>query len=833
MKKFISAILCTFMFVSTFPNVTFAEEVVSDVTETKTFPQVQKYTTDKNGYFNIGSTSRFYILESEETVDNTRLYNDVKLISSEFASKNIASNNVLDIVIGPEDKIKTGDIVVSIEPVLETDNEEGYKVEIKEDIIKITSSNINGLFYGMRTVEKALIGNNGKMNLGTIVDYPETSVRSFHLDLARKYFTKDWIISMIKDLSYQNISSIQIHFSENEGFRLESSVLENEIPGFEYPSDGYYTKSDMKEIIDTARKYHIEVVPSLDTPGHLGYVLNQITSKVGKDYTVKNLFPTDSRRNQTFNVFESEEARKFLLDLIEEYASFFSENGSTRMNIGGDEFLANFTAMSNDQYKILIDYFNTASEVVKKYGMKARAWNDGLLVEGYDGYKLDSDIEICYWGIGTGSAPVSDFIKNGNSLVNYVDAYMYYALSPWWMQYANAKGEKIYGEWEPGKMNSLPGGISQDFSHPYSEVLLGASYALWSDIPSYQSEDVIATNLYMRTRSMADKTWSPKASKVSYSEFETFVTKVDRVPGYNEELPLAKDVIHVDNIKEVIKKHLEIAVEEAEKITEDELSKVVPVVVSEFKEALKEAKELLEDENVTQEQIDASFDRLSKVMHMLSFEKGNKEALDSLIEKINKLEESEYIKETWEKMKVQLEAAIIVVENENALENEVSEAYNNLIRSFLDLRLKPNKDKLKDLIDKLENELNKEDYTKESWSYFELVLDKAKTIYEDESSKQESIDLAVANLIDAKEKLVASNDNPTEDKDDENNKPGSDDKNNSGNGTNVNNNDDNSGKGNVKLPSTGAVISSTLILVLAIGLTAGGFILMKRKKINE
>jgi LPXTG-motif cell wall-anchored protein len=550
MKRFIAKVLCAFMIVSTFSNVTFAEEREGDVTETKTFPQVQSYTTDKSGYWNISNNSRFYILESEATLNNNALYDDVKLISSEFAAKNIPSNSVLDIVIGPEDKIKSGDIVVSLEDIVETDNEEGYKVEIKEDIIKITSSTENGLFYGMRTVEKALIGNDGKMNLGTIMDYPEVSVRSFHLDLARKFFTKDWIISMIKDLSYQNISSIQVHFSENEGFRLESSVLESAVPGFQYPSDGYYTKEDMKEIIDVAKQYHIEVIPSLDSPGHLNYVLNQIETKTGKDLSVRNLFSSDSRKNQTFNIFESEEARNLLLDMIDEYAKFFSENGSTRMNIGGDEFLANFTAMTNDQYKTVIEYFNDASSVVKKYGMTARAWNDGLLVEGYDGYKLDSDIEICYWGLGTGSAPVSDFIENGNKLVNYVDAYMYYALSPWWMQYANAKGEKVYGEWVPGKMNSLPGGVSQDFTQPYSEELLGASYALWCDLPSYQSEDTIATNLYMRTRSMADKTWSPNTSKISYSEFESFVKKIDRVPGYNEDLPVAKDIIHVDDIEE-------------------------------------------------------------------------------------------------------------------------------------------------------------------------------------------------------------------------------------------------------------------------------------------
>ncbi|MGG7058139.1 glycoside hydrolase family 20 zincin-like fold domain-containing protein [Clostridium tertium] len=157
------------MIVSTFSNVTFAEEREGDVTETKTFPQVQSYTTDKSGYWSISNNSRFYILESEATLNNNALYDDIKLISSEFAAKNIPSSSVLDIVIGPEDKIKSGDIVVSIEDIVETDNEEGYKVEIKEDIIKITSSTEGGLFYGMRTVEKALIGNDGKMNLVTMV----------------------------------------------------------------------------------------------------------------------------------------------------------------------------------------------------------------------------------------------------------------------------------------------------------------------------------------------------------------------------------------------------------------------------------------------------------------------------------------------------------------------------------------------------------------------------------------------------------------------------------------------------------------------------------------
>ena len=39
-----------------------------------------------------------------------------------------------------------------------------------------------------------------------------------------------------------------------------------------------------------------------------------------------------------------------------------------------------------------------------------------------------------------------------------------------------------------------------------------------------------------------------------------------------------------------------------------------------------------------------------------------------------------------------------VIADENAMENEVSETYKSLLRSFLELRLKPSKDKLNDLI---------------------------------------------------------------------------------------------------------------------------------------
>ncbi|MDZ7548750.1 hypothetical protein GNF67_18865, partial [Clostridium perfringens] len=134
--------------------------------------------------------------------------------------------------------------------------------------------------------------------------------------------------------------------------------------------------------------------------------------------------------------------------------------------------------------------------------------------------------------------------------------------------------------------------------------------------------------------------------------------------------------------KPVYKKHLEIAVEVAEEVTEEELKDVVPAVVEEFKAALEEAKGILGNEKVTQTKVDNSFDRLSKAMQMLSFKKGDKAALQALMDKIATLSENEFISSTWVKLQTTLEVANKVMADENAMVEEVNETYDNLMRAF-------------------------------------------------------------------------------------------------------------------------------------------------------
>lgn len=276
----------------------------------------------------------------------------------------------------------------------------------------------------------------------------------------------------------------------------------------------------------------------------------------------------------------------------------------------------------------------------------------------------------------------------------------------------------------------------------------------------------------------------------------------------------------------IFKTHLIITVEEANKVTEAELSKVVPVVVTEFKAALAEAQGLLANSNATQEQIDASFTRLSKAMQMLSFEKGDKQYLIALVERIDTLDGNNYIKSTWDKLQGVVAIANGVIADENALEAEVTETYTNLIRSFLELRLKPNKDALNDLINKMES-LDSSKYTSETWAVLESELANAKNILANEEATSEDVDNAEKALRTAFDGLLA---NATDD--------------NNGSGNNGNNGNSGNGNGNKpsekpqkpgkpgndsSLPKTGGA-SSALAVVFGGILAAGGALLGRKNK---
>ena len=101
--------------------------------------------------------------------------------------------------------------------------------------------------HGLRTIQNLIITNDGLV-YGEIVDYPNVAERRVHVDCARKYISKDWFIRQIREMSYMKMNALQIHFSENMGFRIECETDPSIV------SDQYLTKTEVREILAEAKK---------------------------------------------------------------------------------------------------------------------------------------------------------------------------------------------------------------------------------------------------------------------------------------------------------------------------------------------------------------------------------------------------------------------------------------------------------------------------------------------------------------------------------------------------------------------------------------------------
>ena len=175
----------------------------------------------------------------------------------------------------------------------------------------------------------------------------------------------------------------------------------------------------------------------------------------------------------------------------------------------------------------------------------------------------------------------------------------------------------------------------------------------------------------------------------------------------------AKDICWTKEDNPVVdadKTALEIAVEVAQNVSDEQLEKVVPVVANEFNAALVEAQEVLANNSASQAQVDNAFARLANVMQMLDFIKGDKTALQAFVNSVSDLDANLYTDITWNEFATALENANDVLVDENAMQDEVNEVYDAVVRAYLDLRLKPSKDLLNSLINRAQS-LNAANYS--------------------------------------------------------------------------------------------------------------------------
>ena len=242
-------------------------------------------------------------------------------------------------------------------------SDEEYQLNITPDRIELLAGSPAGFFYAIQTLRQILpveleIGDGTLSSCDVpvvmIKDKPRFKWRGYMLDVARHFFTKDEVMQLMDDLALYKINILHLHLTDDQGWRIQIDKYPKltevsawrvnredlhwnsrpkQKPGEKATYGGFYTKSDIKEIVDYAKKRYIQVIPEIEMPAHVTSALTAYPelSCTGGPFTVLpgGVWPiTDICCAGKEHTFE------FLENILSEIMEMFP---SQYIHVGGDE----------------------------------------------------------------------------------------------------------------------------------------------------------------------------------------------------------------------------------------------------------------------------------------------------------------------------------------------------------------------------------------------------------------------------------------------------------------------------------------------------------------
>ena len=314
--------------------------------------------------------------------------------------------------------------------------------------------------------------------------------RIVHLDAGRKYFSVDQIKGIIDTMAESNYNALELAVG-NDGLRfllddMSVTVGDTTYDGdkvtagirqgnIDYSHAGELSQSEMDAIIQYANEKGIEIIPLLNTPGHMDAIVDAMESVGIQDAAYGEVYQKSER---TLNIM-NETAVGFTQQLVKKYVDYFSSKGCSIFNMGCDEFANDIYAsrngmgfgelQDNGQYDDYIDYVNSLARIVKEGGMTPMAFNDGFYYNGVTNRgTFDSGIMIAYWTTGwggnyTGVQSAVTLAAMGHSIINTNSAWYYvlgatsgsFPLSHAQNGVANTKYNDVPGDNDPTPAGSM------------------------------------------------------------------------------------------------------------------------------------------------------------------------------------------------------------------------------------------------------------------------------------------------------------------------------------------------------------------------------------------
>ena len=334
---------------------------------------------------------------------------------------------------------------------------------------------------------------------GSSLDY-----RIVHLDCGRKYFSVEYIKSVIDTMAENGFNQLELAFGngglrfvlDNMDIKSESSTLHNseDVKAairqgnerfYNDPNGNSLTETDMKAIITYAQSKGVEIVPLLNMPGHMDGVLS---SDLFSQYKLSG-----SEGSLDLNNSYAVDFGKALLKL---YVDWFKQYGNSQyFNFGADEYgqgIRNpYIESSNATvtYDQLISYMNDCAGIIEGQSMTARCFNDFVCYNRRTSCNLYKTVQVCYWSNQWNGSEYNtpDAIKNAGYKMINTNQKWYFVPSK-----ADEYGKNVvlnnFTTFDVTKYQNIKSGWNSS-STTYTEIPVGttnvgAMFCVWCDTPS-------------------------------------------------------------------------------------------------------------------------------------------------------------------------------------------------------------------------------------------------------------------------------------------------------------------------------------------------------------
>jgi hexosaminidase len=145
--------------------------------------------------------------------------------------------------------------------------EQAYRLELGRDGIRITANAPTGLFYGIETLVQLVKSERGKLWLpeGEIVDWPDVGFREVFWDEQQHLDHLEVLKKAVARAAFFKINAIALRL--NEHFQYASA------PALVNPDA--LSPAELQELTDYGLHYHLQIVPYLDGPAHVNFILQR------------------------------------------------------------------------------------------------------------------------------------------------------------------------------------------------------------------------------------------------------------------------------------------------------------------------------------------------------------------------------------------------------------------------------------------------------------------------------------------------------------------------------------------------------------------------------